>query len=1137
MKRTGYIFVFIALLSFGFSIPLAARALFQPRATAGETDTLASDSPAKGISYYYKFPKHYFMFSTGEIRAGFENCGRFGDGLIYYDDYPSYETPEGSHIEYLWTGAIWVGGVVNGDTLVSVGVDGWFMGEEFFPVVTGYESDNYSGGRSIWTLFTDTITDPHFTGTDPNESRPHVPLNLRIANRAYAWPGEPNDGVIVYDMVMTNMGDQPIQQGYVGLYFDNDVCHISYEATGYDDDLTGSLRQSGLAYAIDNDGDPVSGQFIGTSPTKTMAFKFLQTSFNAVDTSYNWWIPNYNLEYDFGPMPVDEYGNLQCSFNGHFGFPQGDGGKYCMMSHAGWDYDQIFTDTIPGWAPPTNADYAHNLAHGYDTRFLMSIGPFDLLPDSSLRVLFTTVTGESVHQVPDNLANLPDNPAQYLANLNFSDVIANAAVADLLGATLVDPNLPVTGLYVQYDSIDSTVVEWDPYGFPGVEGYNLYLYEVPEDDMPYPGVLPPWITPPISTPTAQVGQIYRYPFSSLQPHHFYLVCAANRLPSDEGAMCDPVAFQAGGRPPAPIIDNEFIFIEQAKGYPITLTWGEPAGIHVDHYNIYKFADPQAAKAKYYPRYDTGQFLDSAVAADSFLIGGQQYYYYAMTPYAQVDSGLSEFSEITDDSVVYVVTAVDTAGMESSFSKGITILVVPPATKDMVVVTFSRRGNGNYMIRDSVIAFYNRVLQGFDYDFYMFYDSSRVHFDSLGRYTIDPLWWYYLLNYELVIFDDGLQEGPPQEWYPEAQGESVTGITKCILSGRKVAYFGSFRRLLNFSLNNWEPEYIPMDHPFTGRFFGTDSLFRMRIEEYGPVEYGTRDTLVGMIGVDGSNSVIPDIGYDSLRNAYHASMDIIWPTGTAVAPSVFVVNQKGRTIQRLQSKYPETSLVNWLPAGVKTETEGGTTYLFGYHLWYMEETGARELIDYMMNDVAPVSVAATLPIPDTLFAFYANALDTIPGTICVAYDNDVYNMDDIDVSTVRINETLTTRLSGPIVNPGNIDGEALQLTIDLRPFVAGYGVAWDTTVQAYTVTGALTDGTPLALQGNFILVGHISGDANGDQTVTIGDAVFVVNYVFRDGPAPSLEAAADANADGKVDLGDAVCLVNFIFRGGARPQHP
>jgi PKD repeat protein len=62
---------------------------------------------------------------------------------------------------------------------------------------------------------------------------------------------------------------------------------------------------------------------------------------------------------------------------------------------------------------------------------------------------------------------------------------------------------------------------------------------------------------------------------------------------------------------------------------------------------------------------------------------------------------------------------------------------------------------------------------------------------------------------------------------------------------------------------------------------------------------------------------------------------------------------------------------------------------------------------------------------------------------------------------------------------------------------------------------------------------IRGDANNDGKITVGDAVYIVAYIFRGGPAPD-PYQADANGDGKINSGDAVYIVAYIFRGGPPP---
>lgn len=63
---------------------------------------------------------------------------------------------------------------------------------------------------------------------------------------------------------------------------------------------------------------------------------------------------------------------------------------------------------------------------------------------------------------------------------------------------------------------------------------------------------------------------------------------------------------------------------------------------------------------------------------------------------------------------------------------------------------------------------------------------------------------------------------------------------------------------------------------------------------------------------------------------------------------------------------------------------------------------------------------------------------------------------------------------------------------------------------------------------------IPGDANGDSSIDVSDAVFIVNYAFAGGDAPDPIGAADANCDEAVDVSDAVYIINFAFAGGQAP---
>ncbi len=64
--------------------------------------------------------------------------------------------------------------------------------------------------------------------------------------------------------------------------------------------------------------------------------------------------------------------------------------------------------------------------------------------------------------------------------------------------------------------------------------------------------------------------------------------------------------------------------------------------------------------------------------------------------------------------------------------------------------------------------------------------------------------------------------------------------------------------------------------------------------------------------------------------------------------------------------------------------------------------------------------------------------------------------------------------------------------------------------------------------------YICGDAQGDESINVSDAVYIINYVFVGGAAPDPLEAADANCDSSINVSDAVWIINYVFVGGNLP---
>lgn len=153
-----------------------------------------------------------------------------------------------------------------------------------------------------------------------------------------------------------------------------------------------------------------------------------------------------------------------------------------------------------------------------------------------------------------------------------------------------------------------------------------------------------------------------------------------------------------------------------------------------------------------------------------------------------------------------------------------------------------------------------------------------------------------------------------------------------------------------------------------------------------------------------------------------------------------------------------------------------------------------------------------------------ALIICPDSCALQYPGDVDGDGDIDIAdVVYLTSYVTAGGPAPVVQAnGDVDGNCCIDITDvnyLAAFVSGAGPA----------PVACTCVNPPLCNCNV-------GDANGDGKLNVGDAVYVITYVFRGGPPPTPYpiCSGDANCDCKVNVGDAVYMITYVFRGGPPP---
>jgi len=436
--------------------PVLGRAMYDPNHDPGITPKIMA-----GAIPNLQFDVH----NIGKLAMTISNQGTFGTGFLSSPicdggECPSAEYPINSNIEYLFSGALWIGAVVGRDTLVSVGADGWYTGiNELLPdpgdagaiisrsslkSKTNYSDDAISEQDFICT-FTDTFTDPGLTGVDDFDNRPHIPLNVAVKQSSYAWSYDYSEDFILFDYQITNIGAFPIKSLYLAVYIDGDVYHKSNESSGYDDDICGFRRTVAMppgygitedtvniAWIADNDGDPTTdGSWAYTSPVGVTGTRVVRTPNDSLQYAFNWWISNGNAAQDFGPRLAGSDTDPFYSFGTHLGTPTGDKNKYYIMSHNEFDYDQLFTAVnheSEGYLPPPKPEQARTFADGYDTRYLLSFGPFDVDPGDTLPVTLAYLAGDDFHVDPDDFKDYfdPFTPEVFYSKLSFDDFGTNA---------------------------------------------------------------------------------------------------------------------------------------------------------------------------------------------------------------------------------------------------------------------------------------------------------------------------------------------------------------------------------------------------------------------------------------------------------------------------------------------------------------------------------------------------------------------------------------------------------------------------------------------------------------------------------------------------------------------------------------
>jgi hypothetical protein len=448
----------LAVMVLTISGPANSRTVENPKLALLEKGTVPQLS--KAVTPIVEYTAH----NRGNIQLAIANNGTFGTlGRSILDPFtgepiPSCIYPKNSDLVYLWVSAIWIGAIVGRDTLVSVGDEDFYVTRELWPDVPPFGEFEYKSidpsspffdpeaysEEDIICEYTDTIVDPNIVRPDPWDQRAHRPLGIKVTQRSMAWSYSYADDFILFDYRVKNISPRILRDVYLGIWVDGDVWHTSNQGpNGWNDDAVGFYRSHPsycrdceyedsirVAYHVDNDGDPDGSSWNSQSTPHAVGVRVVRTPADSLDYSFNWWIIDYGNEArDFGPRQAGTPEDPFRSLGGRLGTPEGDRNKYYLMRHNEFDYDLLYTamnHTLEGWlAPPQEAEL---MASGYDCRYLLSFGPFDIHPGQSLPISFAWVGGENYHASPSNYADYfdPYNPDALHSTFDFSEMAANS---------------------------------------------------------------------------------------------------------------------------------------------------------------------------------------------------------------------------------------------------------------------------------------------------------------------------------------------------------------------------------------------------------------------------------------------------------------------------------------------------------------------------------------------------------------------------------------------------------------------------------------------------------------------------------------------------------------------------------------
>lgn len=447
--------------------------------------------------------------TVSNVKLAVTNVGTFGNAFRGYRDgsaTTSCEYPAGSGVEHLFESGIWIGGIRNGQELVTTAAvdatQGYITGGSGFEfsAVPGTQLTERSTFKDSPFFTPQAVSHQDYVATFsdrfvivPNTNiqiQNHTPMFVDVELRTYNFNFAFSDFVVFVDMDIVNRGDANgsenlIDSLHIGLWANTVVRNLNVTPAGsggaafYNKGGNGYIDSLQMAYCYDHSGDVgftnsyIGQKFLGASDKFGFHHPNVDSTFN---DNYNAWIFN-------NPG------------TGTFQAPSGEAQRYDKLTR-GLDDETCWTKDSACGAGGTFQQQLNSAGNRSD---LVSVGPFrDFRKGDTIKISFAFILAPKLDDGNPYTDNTIAQQAQFRANarraqtafngedVNFNGRLDEGEDADKNGVITrfilpSPPDIPNTKIVAEENKVsmywsNNAEASIDPISqTKDFEGYRVYL--------------------------------------------------------------------------------------------------------------------------------------------------------------------------------------------------------------------------------------------------------------------------------------------------------------------------------------------------------------------------------------------------------------------------------------------------------------------------------------------------------------------------------------------------------------------------------------------------------------------------------------------------------------------------------------